>query len=600
MNDNITQEVLRLSQEKEKKLTKEQVEENIIHWCTAYRRNLDLFNEDYLGIKVNLTQKIMINTMADNDIADIVCSRGGAKSFDVALAAYDFALLYPNCQILIVSMTINQSNLIIDEKMDKIFATKGTRWSSDILCQLRDDGWIQFKTNANTSARYVEFGNGSKVFATCASDSSRGLRSNIVITDEFVLVKKKDYDEIIEPTLRVRDFKSRPLDYPEETHQWFLSSAKNKQSWGWTHLKNCVEQHYKSRESKYGFFMVDIFTSVLTGILTKKQYYQRKKNSDDLSFLQEYLNIWLGNNEDGIFKYEDFETNQILENAFYPRTKQDIIDVREQTYKFRDDDIRFLVVDVAVSTGAENDNSTFMLGKLNKRTGKLSMEYLETANGMNSIEQVVKMKRYFYEYKCKYFVIDSRGIGAVLWDLFTVETFDEDFGITYPAWTVNTDKELQLTSDTVINDKVERAMSKNAKDVMIPFVGTAEINNLMHLTTRKALKDGTVSLLLDDHDKRIKLEDNDPKFILKSSEEKADILIPFVQTRYMINEAVSLEAKFTETGLIKLTEAKRTDTKDRYMTFGMFCMFGDKLYNKYCKQNNDDNDIDWDEVNLVF
>ena len=32
----------------------------------------------------------------------------------------------------------------------------------------------------------------------------------------------------------------------------------------------------------------------------------------------------------------------------------------------------------------------------------------------------------------------------------------------------------------------------------------------------------------------------------------------------------------------------------------MFCMFGDKLYNKYCKQNNDIDDIDWDEISLVY
>ena len=124
---------------------------------------------------------------------------------------------------------------------------------------------------------------------------------------------------------RIRDNIYSPEDVKlyDETHQWFLSSAKNKQSWGWTHLKNCVEQHYKSRESKYGFFMVDIFTSVLTGILTKKQYYQRKKNSDDLSFLQEYLNIWLGNNEDGIFKYEDFETIEISKIKEYQTSSKE-------------------------------------------------------------------------------------------------------------------------------------------------------------------------------------------------------------------------------------------------------------------------------------
>lgn len=600
MNENITQEVLTLSQEHNSKLTKQQIEENVIEWCTFYRRNFDIFNEDYLGIKINPTQKMMINVMCDNDISDIICSRGGAKSFDVGLTGIDFALLYPNCQILIVSMTINQSNLIIDEKIDKIFCTKGTRWSSDILCMLRDEGWIQFKTNANTSARYVEFGNGSKIFATCAGESSRGLRSNIAITDEFMLVKKKDYDEIIEPTLRVRDFKGRPIDYNEETKQIFLSSARTKTNWGWTHLKNCVEQHYKSKSSKYGFFLVDIFTSVLTGILTKKQYIQRKKNTDDMSFQQEYLNIFLGNSEDSIFKYEDFEPNQVIENAFYPRTKQDIIACKEQKYKFRDNEIRYLTTDIAVATGDENDNTVIVLGKINKTTGKKSIEYLNAINGMNSIQQVTLMKRLFYEYKCSYFVIDTRGVGATLWDLFTVETFDEEFGITYPAWTVNTDKELQISSDNVINDKLARAMSTNAKEVMIPIVATAEMNSIMHLSIRKALKDGDLQLLIDDFDKKAKLEDKDPMFILKSSEEKVEILIPFVQMRYMINEAVALEVKFSETGLIKLQEAKRTATKDRYIAVAYMNLFGDKLVNKYCKQNNDDEDFDWDEISLVF
>ena len=61
------------------------------------------------------------------------------------------------------------------------------------------------------------------------------------------------------------------------------------------------------------------------------------------------------------------------------------------------------------------------------------------------------------------------------------------------------------------------------------------------------IKDGNISLLIDDSDKRVQLENADPTFIMKSAEEKADILIPFVQTRFMINEAVSLEVKFTET-----------------------------------------------------
>ena len=581
-------------------LTKEERYDNLLDNIARFRADLPYFNEEYLGIKNALFQKQIITTMADNDVSDIIASRGLSKSFLVAEFALDIALLYPMSEILITSMTLAQSNLIIQEKIKNLFCAENTMFSSPILCQLRKDKWINFKTDENTGGMVVTFGNGSWIKAVVCGEGARGNRSTCIITDEFMLVKKKDYDEIIAPTQHPRMFNGRPIEYPEIARQIFLSSARARTSWGFTHLKNCIEQHYKNKHVNYGFFLGDIFTAVANGILTKKQYLQRKKASDPLSWSQEYLNEFLGNSEDSIFTYEDFEQNQILENAFYPRTKQDIIDVKEQKYKFRDDEIRYLTTDIAIATGTNNDNTVIILGKINTKTGKKSVEYLDAINGMNSVQQVILMKRLFYEYRCSYFVIDSRGVGGTLWDLFTVETFDEDFGMTYPAWTVNTDKELQISSDTVINDKIVRAMTLNAKEVMIPIVATAEINSNMHVAIRKALKDGDLQLLIDDYDKKAKLEDSDPRFIMKSSEEKADILIPFVQTRYMINEAVALEVKFSETGLIKLQEAKRTATKDRYVAVAYMNLFGDKLVNKYCKQGGDNDDIDWDEINLVY
>lgn len=98
------------------------------------------------------------------------------------------------------------------------------------------------------------------------------------------------------------------------------------------------------------------------------------------------------------------------------------------------------------------------------------------------------MKRYFYEYKCSYFVLDTKGVGNVIYDLLTVETYDKDYDITYPAWTVCVDKSLQISSDTVINDKIQRTMTTNAESVIIPFAGTSELNSIGHLSLRKCLK----------------------------------------------------------------------------------------------------------------
>ena len=129
-------------------------------------------------------------------------------------------------------------------------------------------------------------------------------------------------------------------------------------------------------------------------------------------------------------------------------------------------------------------------------------------------------------------------------------------------------------------------------EVVIPYAGTSELNSQMHLLLRKALKDQTISFLKDDSEMQYKIEDTDPTFITKSSEEKAFIINPFLQTRLMINESVALEVKFMENGNVKLSEAKRTNTKDRYMTLAMANLLAEKIYNKYLK---DDSDEEFDE-----
>jgi hypothetical protein len=222
-----------------------------------------------------------------------------------------------------------------------------------------------------------------------------------------MLVKKKDYDEIIEPTKHPRTFKHRPINYPEQPKTTKLSSARTKSNWGWTDLKNCVVQHYKGQSQ--GFYIGDIFTAVASGILTPQQYYQRKRNLDELSFLQEMCNIFLGSSEDALFKYEDFERNQKVVNAFYPRTFDQVLNGEDNKYEYKDNEVRFVVCDIAIAGGANNDNTCIMCGNINTDNGKVSQEYITTYNGVNSVEQAKRMKRIFYEYKATYFVFDSKG-----------------------------------------------------------------------------------------------------------------------------------------------------------------------------------------------
>ena len=581
-----------ISERKKQHLTSQQREENIIEWNQFYKNNIDIWANDFLEIPLFQYQKNMLIEIQENDITTLICSRGSAKSFITAIASLFFTLMRSNCTVLVVSLTLNQSNLLISQKIDKELSNPKTGLSP-VLRQLRQDGWMEIKKDQNTGGYVVEFGNGSVIKSGALSESLRGNRSQVVILDEAAICSKSLYQQVAEPTLTQRIFKGRPQDYNEGVKQIMLSSCRNKQNWLYRFLVNVVNGHYnKNSRTKYGFFAIDVLGATVAGIQSPEQYYQRKKNTDDLTFQQEYLNVWLGENENSLFKLEDFEKNQVLENPFYPRTLDDILSGKENSYNYSDDWVRILASDIALSGGNEDDASCFILGAMNRSTGERRIEYLIPRQGLNTLTQVIEMKRLFYEYQADYCIQDTKGVGGGVFDLLTTETYDSMYGKTYPAWTVCRDSDLQITSDTVMSDKIKRTISDDAKEVLIPFVGTSELNSIGHLSFRKALKDGYISFLKDDGIMQPLIEDKDPTFVTKSAEEKAEILMPYVQTRIMINEAVSLEMKMTETGLVKLQEASRTLRKDMYMTAMMFNFLCDKLLLKYQKDTESDWTVD--------
>ena len=511
------------------------------------------------------------------------------KSHVVALFAICVATLYSNCKVVVTSSTIDQANKIIEKKIKGVFCNPSSAFCSPVLIQLINDGYITFTTNKNTTGLIVKFGNGSTIEAMPCLPSARGGRANFLIADEFVLLKKKDYDEIMHPMLENRDFGGRPEDYKDDWEEIFLSSAKKKTNWGWKKLLNCVTDHFKNKDC--GFFIADVFTAIANGINTKKQLLAAKRNSDEFTFMQEYCNIWLGSGANSLFRYEDFEKNQVIEKAFIPVTNLEYLDGKKPDYTFKDNEIRFMAVDFAVATGSDNDRTAIMGGSFNKDTMLRKLEYVDGFNGVNALDQVVRFKRFFYDYKCSFFIFDSTGIGNVCYDILTQETEDKERGVTYPAWTVCRDNELQIVSDAVQNDKIQRTINDNAEEVMIPIVGEAKLNTTLHLSLRRNLKEGTIKFLIDDDDAKINFE-NDPYWVTYESEDRYRMLAPYLQTRFMINESVSVEADIKENNTIKMIE-QRSGTKDLFMALDYWNYFCDKLSVKYQKdENNDDEDFD--------
>lgn len=562
---------------------KKEDDKRTVEWQMFYLNNMDVFTEKYLEIPLKQFQRQILLDCWTNDIEVIIASRGLSKTFTTAILANNLALLIAGVDIVITSLSLGQANKIINEKIDRELSSED-KGISPVLKQLRKDGYITFKNNDTTKGRVVEYGNGSRILTVVCDDTGRGERCHVVITDEARLVKKKFYDAITEPFLQPYNKNGLFI----EPKQIFLSSARTKDNWLWRYLRDTVNRHYKDKDVNYGFFAGDIYTAVASKIQTAKQLKTRKQNTNEYDFMMEFENVWIGESESSLFSLDDFHNMQILEECFYPRTPMDILDKEENSYNYKSNEIRVVSVDIAVASGKDNDNTVLTLGNINSDTLEKKVECILRFNGLNSVKQVILMKRLFYEYRATYFVMDSKGIGNVIFDMLTVETEDKEYGMTYPAWTVCKDKTLQISSDGVISDKVNRTIDSDSEAVIIPVAGNADINSQMHLSMRKTLKNKNMYFLKDDTDMDAILTDRDNNWLLKTPEQRAEILLPFLNTRLMVTESVSLSSKNIN-GLVKLEEG-RSETKDSYMSLTMLNYFFEKLTNKYSQRQTDDFD----------
>lgn len=594
------EEITRKQKKKKPIYSKKESDIRCAEYQMFYLNNLDIFVEEFLEIKLYHFQRQMLLDIWINDVYFADASRGISKSLTGgAFMGVSLALLLPGIEIIVTSKTLNQANKIIENKIKNLLCDEANGLS-EITKQLYRDKYIKFGKVDSTEASLVTFGNGSTITSVQCAKGGRGSRGNVVIVDECALLEKKDYDSIISPTLQ--PYKKNGLVL--ETKQIFMTSSRYKTNWCWNYLKECVNGHYKKgSQIKYGFFFADIFTAVASGIQTKKQLIQRRKDIDPLDFEMEFLNMWIGEGEDSAFTLQEFQNNQCLEIPFIPLSNEEYFDKVEQKHNFYDNDTRAIAMDIAIVGGRKNDNTCFTLGAIDD-SGilKKRVERTEAHSGMLVQKQVVLAKRLFYEYKAHFFIMDTKGVGVTMYDLFLQETYDEDRDITYPAWNLCSDRKLQIASETVLSEKRERfnILNPNIREedvdrVIIPFTGNPTLNSDICKSLRIALRNQDISFLKDETDMENKWDMENPNYTTLSAEEKVKMKMPFLETRFMINESITLSAEI-KGNEIKVKEDSKS-TKDRYVSLAMLNYFLDKAHARYGNSiENEFDEEDWEDA----
>lgn len=552
------------------------IEENILHWVTFYRRNMNAFVEHYLGLHMHPYQILLLYLMNICAMVVIVAARAAAKSYIIAVYSCSRCILYPGTRVVVASATKKQAKLIVTEKIQKELIPNSITLAREIK---------SIKTGNNDIE--VFFHNGSSIVVVPASENARGYRGTVMIYEEFRMIKKKIIETVLSPFLFVRQ--TSYLNKPEYEHlveepiEIYISSAWLKQHWMWQHMKLAIRTMYKKPDEAVliGF---DYAITLKHKIRTKKFLQKEKKKLGYTSFAIEYENLMLGETENAYYTFDLINKCQKLKKAFL--CKKDINVIEKKKNKFDipkiKGEIRIVAVDISMISGDKNDNSTIICYRAipNKDYYERQVPFIDSMNGGNTNIQAIRIKQVFKDFNADYLVLDTQNAGISVFDELGKVLYDEDRDVEYEAW-------------TCFNDDKTASRIKNSKAIPIVYSvkASATFNHEMHMLMKDVLEMGKIKFLINSSECEDNIE-NTKALQNLSPEDKGLFLLPYLQTEFLINEMVNLTYEYNENSkTIKLLEP-RNGRKDRYIALAYGNYFIQMLERDlYIDELDDDDDL---------
>jgi hypothetical protein len=548
-------------------LSSQQNCERLMEWTTFYRRNLNVFIEQYLEIPLHWYQVIWIYLLNLYSSIAIVAGRASAKSYIIAVFACAKCVIQPKSRVVVASGTKKQAGLIVTEKIQKELMPKSENLRREI---------DKIKTNTNDIE--VIFKNGSSIVVVPASENALGYRSTVLIFEEFKLIKKFVVDSVLKPFQIARPAEYRNLEYYSENQDLieepvniFISSSFRTNSWMWDLVKQLTKNKYKDNSNC--ILATDYSIALRHGIKTRKQLADDKSTFDPITWRIEYENEALRENTSAYFTYDMVAQNQISRKCFYPRRTLDVLSKKRNPYAIpkQPNEIRLVACDMAFVDNKNNDNSVFSCIRLlpesveyqssssdgNKVEVKQGyrrvVSYLEANKGGDIDKQAIRIKQLYEDWESDYCVLDARNGGILVYDRLAKFLYDEERDKEYPAW-------------KCMNDEATANRIKVAGALENTFVisATSKLNSDIAIELREVLSSKRIDFLVNLNDIIDDLNDKIPEYATAIDSETLFFYErPFIETQALVAETTSLEYEKSETGVIKISEVG-ANTKDRY------------------------------------
>lgn len=265
---------------------------------------------------------------------------------------------------------------------------------------------------------------------------------------------------------------------------------------------------------------------------SKQQILQKKSNMSPTAFDQNYGGKWTGSADGALVSANRLAACRKLDT---PRV--------EST---NDADEYYVGVDVARSQKSGNNQSSIVIGRVNRdqRNNRINtvdiVNVLNISNMLNFTSQAIIIKRTSAAYNAKMTIVDGNGLGTGLIDELLKDNIDPVTGAVYPCWdTINTDNEPEHKGapKCLYDIKAQGAQSRIIS-IFIDMVNSGKLN----LLQKKPEQEFT------DKD-RIEYETN---------------VLPFVQTELLFEEIANLKLKHNSNGSLSVEKVVRKIDKDRF------------------------------------
>lgn len=378
----------------------------------------------------------------------------------------------------------------------------------------------------NQNSTEVVFKNGSSIVVVVANENSRGNRANILILEEFRMIKKDIKDGTLMPFVEnyAPPYTQRD-EYKDMIMNSFvigISSSWRKSHWMWKEAMDYMTEHYQKGASSY-VLAADYSLSLKHKIKSRADILRDKRNFDPVTFRIEYENEMMDEATNAFFTYEMLEKRQSRKvKPFYPRKDIDVLSKRKNPYDIpkKEGEIRLLVCDIAFVERRNNDNSCFLCMRLlpemmefrasgeegsvvrTKRGYRRIVPYLEAMPGQDTFKQAVRIKELFEDFDADYCVLDIRNGGLALFDNLAKVIYDEGRNQEYTPWT--------CLNDTVLANRIR---IEGAREVVYAISGSAQLNSDIARSLRETITNDQIDFLCNLEDIREDLEEKYPEYV---------------------------------------------------------------------------------------